>query len=137
MSKTIEHAGTVISINGGHAEVKIIQMSACSSCHAKSACTLSDTSEKIVTVQLKNDDIKVGDSVVIEGTTSMGFLAVFYAFVLPFVLLLTVLIILSVITGNEGISALIALISLCPYYLILSLFKNKMKNKFVFNIRKY
>ena len=137
MTKTIEHAGIVKRINNGNAEVMSMQMSACSSCHAKSACTVSDSSEKIITVPINNDFIKEGDSVTIEGTTAMGFIAVFYAFVLPFILVMIMLISIVVVTDNEVMASLISLFSLCPYYLILYLFKNKMKNKFVFNIRKY
>lgn len=136
MSKTIEHAGIVKEIKDGYAEVKIIQNSACSACHAKGACTAADKSEKTVSVKLNNININIGDSVIIEGTTSMGFKAVFYAFVMPFILLMTILITVYVITDNELYSALLSLLSLIPYYLLLNLFKNKMKNKFIFTLRK-
>lgn len=136
MSKTIEHAGIINEIRDGYAEVKIIQNSACSACHAKGACTAADKSEKIVSVKVENGNLRAGDTVMIEGATSMGFKAVFYAFVIPFILIMSLLIIIYICTENELYSALGSLSSLIPYYLILHQFNDKMKNKFIFTLRK-
>ena len=45
MSQKIEHTGIITRIDNNNVQVQIIQVSACSTCHAKSACTASDMDE--------------------------------------------------------------------------------------------
>ena len=70
-------------------QVQIIQMSACSSCHAKGACTAADMDEKFIDVESDDTSLKVGDMVDIVGESSTGLFAVLLAFVIPFMLILT------------------------------------------------
>ena len=67
MSKTIEHIGTVKQIHKEMVDVLIVQKSACSGCHLKSACTASDMSEKIIEVPVIDSKLNVGDEVVVVG----------------------------------------------------------------------
>jgi len=134
MSKKIEHSGIITAIENGNIKVQIIQVSACSGCHAKGACTASDMEEKTVDVISTDKSLKVGDLVVISGKSSMGFLAVFLAFVIPFILILIMLFVTRNFTANEAISGTISLSVLIPYYIILSFFNNKLKEKFQFQI---
>ena len=135
MSKTIEHTGTVKAIRGGVADVLIVQSSACSGCHAKSACTAADMAEKIIEVPCDTSALRVGQRVTLVGATSMGWRAVGYAFVLPFLLLMAILIVVIELTGDEPLAGLLALATLIPYYLVLYLLRNKMKSNFVFRIK--
>jgi len=134
MSKKIEHSGIITAIENGNIKVQIIQVSACSSCHAKGACSASDMEEKMVDVSSSDQSLKVGDRVVISAKSSMGFLAVFLAFVIPFILILVMLFITRNFTANEAVSGTISLSVLIPYYIILSLFNKKLKDKFQFQI---
>jgi sigma-E factor negative regulatory protein RseC len=132
----IEHSGIVQHIDGNKAQILIIQQSACSACHAKSACTMSDQQEKVVEVLIDDNSIREGDKVIVYGSNSIGLQAVLIAFVLPLLLVFLLLFILSIYLKNEAVAGLIALSVLIPYYLILSLFDKKLKNKFEFHIKK-
>jgi sigma-E factor negative regulatory protein RseC len=134
MSKKIEHTGIIRHIEGNKVKVEIIQMSACSSCHAKGACTAADMDEKIIDAHSNNPNLKVGDAVNIYGESGNGLLAVLLAFVIPFTLILISLIVTGHFIQNEAISGLISLLVLVPYFIILSLFNNKLKKKFTFYI---
>ena len=135
MTNTIEHQGIVKSINGSHIEVLIIQSTACSSCSAKGYCSSSESKEKIIEIFESNHSYQVGDSVMVEGQTSMGLKAVFLAFVMPFIWVLICLFILMHFLQNELSAAIFSLISLVPYYLILWLLRNQIKNKFTFKLK--
>ncbi len=132
----IEHTGIVQHIEGNKAQILIVQQSACSACHAKSACTMSDQQEKVVEVLVNDLSIREGDEVIVYGSSSIGLQAVLIAFVLPLLLVFLLLFILTFFMKNEAVAGLIALSVLIPYYLILSLFNKKLKSKFEFHIKK-
>ncbi|MDR0811817.1 MAG: SoxR reducing system RseC family protein [Paludibacter sp.] len=135
MSQNIEHSGKVLSVNGNMAQALITQHSACAACHAKAMCTATDKAEKIIEANFDDENLKVGDDVFIIGQQSLGLLAVFLAFVLPFLLILLTLFILRYFMDNEAVTGIMALATLIPYFLILSLFNKKLKRKFQFYIR--
>jgi len=66
---------------------------------------------------------------------SMGKRAVFLGYILPFIVLLATLIISLNLFDDEGIAGLIAFGILIPYYFILYLFKDKLRNSFEFRLR--
>ena len=136
MSERIEHSGFVTRIEGKNIQVQIIQMSACSSCHAKGACSAADMDEKFVDVESTDDTLRIGDQVNIVGESSTGLFAVLLAFVIPFVLILTSLFVLRDFVPNEAVSGTISLALLIPYFIILSLFNKKLKKKLQFKIEK-
>lgn len=136
MSERIEHSGFVTRVEGKNIQVQIIQMSACSSCHAKGACSAADMDEKFVDVESADDTLRIGDMVNIVGESSTGLLAVLLAFVIPFMLILTSLFVLRDIVPNEAVSGTVSLALLIPYYIILSLFNKKLKRKLQFRIEK-
>jgi positive regulator of sigma E activity len=137
MGQKIEHTGIITAIKDGVIEVSIIQKSACSDCHAKGGCTASDTDEKIVEAISDGQQYTVGETVNLTGQTSMGFLAVLLAFVIPFVLILSSLFLTRSFMENEALSGTISLAVLIPYYIILSLFNKKLKNRFQFSVTKF
>lgn len=136
MSQKIEHTGIITHIDGTKIQVQIVQLSACSSCHAKGACSASDMDEKLIDVESNDLTLKLGDQVQLLGESSMGLFAVLLAFVIPFLLILLSLLILRSYTSNEALSGTIALGVLVPYFIILSLFNNKLKNKLKFTVEK-
>ena len=124
----IKNLGIVENIDGAHLKVRIIQNSACSACSVKGHCSVSESKEKIIDVYNANSvPCQIGERVMIAGTTSMGMKAVLLAFVLPFVVLMTVLSVsLQLTQGDEPLSALFALTSLIPYYFIIYCFRKKI-----------
>ncbi len=136
MSQKIEHAGIITHIDGTKIQVQIVQLSACSSCHAKGACSASDMDEKLIDAETTDTTLKIGDQVQLIGESSMGLFAVLIAFIIPFLLILISLFILRSYTTNEALSGTIALGVLVPYFIILSLFNKKLKNKLKFTVEK-
>jgi len=132
----IEHTGIIESIQDHRFRILITQQSACSECDVKGACTISGQQEKIVEVESFDSSFKVGEKVLLVGKNTFGLLAVFLAFVIPFILILITLVSLQSLVSNEIISGGIALFILVPYYLILSLFNKRLKTKFNFEIKK-
>lgn len=136
MSEKIEHSGIIAHIQGNNIQVQIVQQSACSSCHAKGACSASDMEDKLIDVESSDTSLRVGDAVLLTGASSTGLQAVLLAFIIPFLLILIALFVLRSITPNEAVSGTVALSLLIPYYIILSFFNKKLKSKFRFEIEK-
>lgn len=131
----IEHLGRVDAVTPSDIRVVIVSQSACASCHAKGACTASDTSEKIVVISKANHNYLVGEAVKVLLKQSLGYKALFLGYLLPLIILLTALFVFSAFM-SEGKSGLFALLVLLPYYAILYLFRNKIAKQFIFDIQK-
>lgn len=136
MSDTIQHTGIIERIENDIFYVKIVQQSACAGCHAKSMCTASENKDRIIEIESEDPSFTVNEEVEIHGRSSLGYTAVFYAFVIPFILLLTTIIIFLGINQSEMVSAIAGLAVLPVYYSVLYLFRDKLKKKFVFTMEK-
>jgi sigma-E factor negative regulatory protein RseC len=131
----ISHPGIVESIEGQKVNVKILAQSACSSCHAKGMCSVAEMEEKIIEVNTGAvSNLKPGDTVQITMKKSLGPRAVFLGYLLPFLILLTTLITVLAITGNEGLAAIIAILVLVPYYVVLYYLKDRISKTFRFSL---
>lgn len=75
-----------------------------------------------------------GDSVLLEMKKSMGQGAVVLAYLIPFILFITTLIISSSYL-SEGYAGLLAILVLAPYYLVLYLSRNLISQRFYFSIK--
>ena len=135
MQGEISHKGIIKELSAKRIIVGIINESACASCHAKGACTVADVENKEVEINHFEGDFRVGQQVNVVGKTSQGFKALFYGYLLPFILLMIVLILSLSVTANEGLSGLLALGITIPYYFIIYLFRDKLKRNFEFEIK--
>jgi len=134
--KSIEHDGIIDSIDSNTVNVRIIAIAGCASCQLKGVCSASDLEEKIIEVSKTSGEYNVGDKVKVALKQSLGFKALFYGYVLPFILVLGTLIITTSIFENEGVSGLLSLAVLVPYYFGLYILRNKMRKIFTFSIIK-
>ena len=132
----IRHPGIVESIEKHKVTVRITQKAACSDCHAKSVCLSSDRKEKLIDVYDSSGKYTLNEEVVVSAQSSIGFFAVILAFVAPLVLVIITLFAGIKISGDEGISGLIGLSILIPYYFILYIFRGNLNKKFVFTLSK-
>ena len=132
----IEHLGRVDAVTPTDIRVIITSQSACASCHAKGACTASDSSEKVVVITKSNHNFFVGEIVKVLLRRSLGYKALFLGYILPLIVLIVSLVIFTVAGINEGMAGLLSLLMLIPYYLILYLFKNAITKQFNFEIEK-
>ena len=137
MADIIKHRGVVEKIDGSHVVVRIVQTSACSACSAKGLCNASESKEKQIDVYEVNPAYRIGEEVVLCGSTSMGMKAVFLAFGIPVLLLLAALFVTMRITDGDALfAAAVALLAVVPYYVVLYLMKDKMNKTFSFVIEK-
>ena len=134
MSTKISHSGIVERIDEGCVHVRIVQTSACAACKVAGYCHAAESKEKIVDVYRPAGSLKVGDAVTVTASTKIASQALLLAFAIPFVLLVLVLVVVLWMTGNEAIAGLCALGSLLPYYGVLYLLRNKVREKFAFEI---
>lgn len=133
----IEHEGIVEKITENNITVRILQQSACSACHAKSACMAADSREKTVDIPNQFGKFIIGERVIIQGKESMGYKAVLWAFVIPLIILIGMLVLTTTAWHmSESEAALTAILSLTPYYLVLYLLRHKMAKTFTFTIKK-
>jgi positive regulator of sigma E activity len=102
----------------------------------KGVCSVAESAEKFVEVDDTPEGLVRGDRVEVLLEQRQGMKAVLYGYGLPLILLLAVLFILYAITGREGLSALIALASLVPYYLTVFLLRKRITNSFGFRLRR-
>jgi len=136
-SNLVKHSGVIEKIDNNTAYVAIAVTSACSACHIKSACSISDSEKKVIEVKNFDGKLIVGERVIIAMKSSLGFKALFLGYLLPFLILMITLIVSMSLSKNEGISALFSIIATGMYYLTLSFFKNSLKKTFSYQLEKY
>ena len=136
MSTKISHSGIVESISEGCVQVRILQTSACAACKVAGHCHASESKEKIVDVLNAGDTsrLKVGDSVIVSASRDVANRALLLGFGVPFLILVSVLIIMLQLVADEGLAALAALSALLPYYGLLYLMRDRIQQKMAFSI---
>lgn len=134
-SNIISHEGVVTKITDEELEIKILSQSACAACHAKSACGMGEQAEKILIVpRPKSKDFALMQRVNVRMAIGQGNKAAVLAYLIPIILLLAVLFVCLGLGLSEGISALLSVVALIPYYIILYLRRDKLKQKFEYLI---
>lgn len=135
--KTISHLGIIVEKNQHHIKVKIENHSACSACHAKGACSTADLKEKIIEVPTTEQyNYTVGQKVNVICNEELGFLALFWAYILPLILVILSLFIGATLFDDERIYGILSVLILIPYYTVLWCYKSKLKKQFLFRIEK-
>jgi sigma-E factor negative regulatory protein RseC len=135
MESNISHSGVVESVEDGCVHVRIVQTSACAACKVAGYCNASESKEKLIDVyHAGSHRLNVGDAVTVTASTEVAAHALLLGFGLPFVVMVTVLVVVLQTTGNEGRAALSGLLALVPYYAVLYLFRNRLRDKLSFSI---
>lgn len=134
-SGTIIHPGIVQSVSSDKVLVKILSQSACSTCHAKGACSVAGVEEKIIEVEGQGTGAwKPGQQVMVKMEQALGLKAVIIGYLIPLIVLVLSVIIFLSIVNNEGLAALLSILMLLPYYVILYLFRERLGKRFRFRI---
>lgn len=136
LNNTIEHLGIIKDITPNTIRVSLLNVSACSTCHTKATCAVSDVDNKVIDVINSGQKIKIGETVKVIFQKSLGPLALFLGYLMPFIILLIVLIGSWIILKDEIFAGVASLISVGIYYLTLTLFRDKLKSTFTFKILK-
>lgn len=137
MSNKIKHAGVVDGVAGECVRVRILQSSACSACKVAAHCNASETKEKIIDVMDADaSHYQKGDQVMVVADTAVGFRASLYGYLLPLILMVVTLVGVLAATHSEGLAAVSALGILMPYYVLLFLMRNKLRNRLSFTLER-
>jgi sigma-E factor negative regulatory protein RseC len=135
--KRITHDGVIASLSEERITVKITSYAACTSCHAKGACSMAGgEEEKLLHIPVSDPDFRIGEKVRVLLSQSLGFRALFLGYVLPFSMVLAVLVVLTVAGSTELVAGGAALGVLAPYYAGLRLWKGKVDRQFSFTVQK-
>lgn len=135
LEDAIRHNGIVERVDGEMAIVRIAQTSACAACHAAKMCMASESREKRIEAHM-TEPLQVGDEVEVLVREQAGWLAVFLAYIIPFVLLVAAVAGFDKMGWSEVKSGTAALVSVGVYYVVLRMFRDKLQRKFTFWVRR-
>lgn len=135
MSTLIKHDGIIDKIEPGKVYVSINSQSACSGCHAKGACGGMDCLDKEVEVETE-ESFNLGEPVRVCISTAVGFKALLWGYLLPFLLLIGVIIGAVLSKLPEDKAALLGLTATALYYLMLYPLRHRLSRQFRFTIER-
>ena len=132
----IAHSGKILEITPDFTTVQILVSSACSSCHAKGLCGMSEEEEKVIMVPTDPlAEHEVGDEVKVMTKMTMGLKAVWISYVVPLAVLMILILSLSCFIENELLVGGISIAGIAIYYFGIWLFKDRLSSEFVFYIK--
>ena len=131
----IVHSGKIMEINPDFTTVEIMVSSACSECHAKGLCGMSEMEEKVIMVPTDPyEPRKIGDIVQVKTKMTMGLKAVWISYVIPLAVLMILILSLSAVIENEFLRGGIAIAGVGLYYFVIWLLKDRLSDQFEFYI---
>ncbi|NBC82916.1 MAG: hypothetical protein GVY19_05990 [Bacteroidetes bacterium] len=133
MENCTQQTGLIDKVGKNFVRIRIIQPSACAACHARGGCGAFSSKENYLDIPLANASFQPGETVAIRFNNSQGLKAVWYGYVLPFITIITVLLVLSAFM-HEGIAGVMALASVGIYYTLLKLFGKNLTKAFRYEI---
>ena len=133
--ENVAHKGKIVSITPQFTTVEIISQPACSSCHAAGLCGMSEYTKKAIEVPTRSwDSYEVGQEVNVVLKASMGHKAVWIAYAIPLVIMVAVLLGMSAAGAGELLSGAAAIGSVALWYIVVWLFRERLKNEYIFEI---
>ena len=140
MKNEIKHKAKVLEMTPDFTTVEIVVSSACSECHAKGLCGISEEEQKVIS--LPTDPYatyNVGDEVELCTKRTMGMKAVWISYVIPLMVLMILILSLSKVFAayeqSEVMAGLGALAGVAVYYFVIWLLRGRLNNEFVFYIK--
>lgn len=134
-SDDISHEGRIESIDSQVTTVRIVSQSACSACHARGLCSLGESEEKLVDLPTVPGNWSVGQDVLVFVSKTMGFKAVWIAYVVPLFVLVAVLLGTLLCGVAELVAGLSAIGAVALYYFAVWLMRNRLRNEYTFYIK--
>lgn len=133
----VDHEGIVKEIAENFIVVEILNKSACASCHAQGVCSMGDIKAKILEIEIgPMDHFELGERVSVKLRRTLGYKALWISYLIPLIILVLLLLSLSAIGFSELVVALSIIASIIVYYLIVWLFRERLKNEFIFTVDK-
>lgn len=132
----ISHSGKIQAIDESYVEVMIIAQSACAACKSKKVCFVSEMKEKVIKVRHHNQSFIVGEEVKVVMKEKTGIYAVIFAYVLPFIIMISILIAGYYSKMKELFMGLLVISFLALYFSLIYLFRKQFDKKMSFRIEK-
>lgn len=132
----IWHEGIVGSVAAQTIEVVINNHSACSECHAKGACGMSEVKQKIITACRPDFEVITGDKVMVYAALSNAIYSVIVAYILPSILLVAAIFLLTNAGISEMTAAISGLVLMAGYFMVIYLCRNRMNKRIKFTVEK-
>ena len=127
--EAVSHRGKVVEVTPSFTTVEIISSSACSACHASGICGISEYTKKAIEVPTRAwDDFQPGEEVngllyCVSRTSGLF-------------ILVAVLMGLLALGAGELAAGLGSIAGVALYYFFLWLFREKLRNEYVFTIER-
>ncbi|NNK82839.1 MAG: SoxR reducing system RseC family protein [Flavobacteriaceae bacterium] len=131
----LRHEGIVSKISNDTITISLKGDINCEGCKAKSACGVSESNDKEIEVDNTSKTLQLNENVEVVLQKDLGLKAVFWAYVLPFILMVSILLIASLYL-TEWQAGLLALAILVPYYFSLHYLNAFFKKRFKVSILK-
>jgi sigma-E factor negative regulatory protein RseC len=131
----IQHEGFITKITDQTVTVSLSGNVNCDACNAKMVCGSAESDDKVVEVLNTHPNLQLNDSVNVLLRKDLGMKAVFWAYVFPFILVMTVLVTASFFV-TEWLAGVLSILVLPPYYLLLYSLKKVFSKSFQFSILK-
>ena len=135
-NECIEQKGIIEGIKENRIKIKFHPLSVCASCQTKSVCNLKGNQSDIIELIDKSGKYSVGDEVRLIIKKSLGYAALFLSYILPLIIVLLFLVFFLSAGYNEIFAGLGSLLILAPYYFILYLLRENIRNRFKITIEK-
>lgn len=129
------HSGIISEMRDSSLLVSLDGNVHCESCRANGTCGISDSGLKVVEIPYADSSFKLNEQVNVVLNKSLGLKAVFWAYVFPFFLMISTLLIATSFLA-EWMAGLLSLLILVPYYTILYFLRNFFKRTFEISILK-
>ena len=131
----VKHDGVVSKISNHSITVALTGNVHCEACNAKTVCGASESNSKEIEVEDVSQALRLNENVEVILKKNVGLKAVFWAYVFPFILLMTALLVSS-LYYKEWVAGLLAFAILVPYYGMLYVLRSTFKKEFQISLIK-
>lgn len=135
----IDDEGVVerVDLRRGIVKVRLLDGGDCGACPAARLCSVAKSDDKSLEVAVARPaDFKTGDIVVLRGSERLHRKAIMYATVLPCLILIALMVLVFLLTGDQLAAALSGVGAMALFYLVLYLMRDRMAHEFSFTVEK-
>ena len=129
--------GIIEKVTDDTLEIRIKCMSSCECCSGRENCGIKSQISKILKIKADVDNKKYREGQEVELSVSLktGIVSLFFAYILPLILVVSVLCISLYFTNSETASAIYSLSILFPYYFLLFYLNSWLKKRLEIKIK--
>ena len=133
----IQHKGVIRSMTSDFYHVSVERTAACQGCAAKNLCNIATDKNELISVQrLPHQNFSIGDEVILSIAEKMGWKALFYGYIMPFLVLITGIIVSTAAHLPQGVAGVVGIGSLVVYYVVFGFFRKRIDRQFYFRAEK-